>query len=366
MRVLLVCAALCVATPAPILASVASLPPLFVDEDFTPLPFAAGETTFAYAVRHDVFALPKRALEAMHPGDEVPILRREEAQPTILPADKMVPRAPTRAALCRTVAAVAAAHDLPVPFFANLIQQESAFRPYAISPVGAQGIAQFMPATARAYGLHNPFDPVHAISVSAQFLRELLGQFGNLGLAAAAYNAGPGRVMNWVRNRSRLPEETQNYVKSITGRTAIDWARPKKDDEAKLPVHARCPELEIAEARAVGMAMPLVEVALPDPNAKKATKVAGKAGSKAGSKAGEATASAAKGRRMTATIATGKGGGKVTIAGAPAKDAPKNVASTRSASKSASKSASNGKSHARPAARTTAPPSKGVKVADAR
>ncbi len=359
MRVLLVCAALCVATPAPILAASASLPPLLIDEDFTPLPFAAGETTFAYAVRHDVFALPKRALEAMHPGDEVPILRREEAQPTILPADKMVPRAPTRAALCRTVAAVAAAHDLPVPFFANLIQQESAFRPYAISPVGAQGIAQFMPATARAYGLHNPFDPVHAISVSAQFLSELLGQFGNLGLAAAAYNAGPGRVMNWVRNRSRLPEETQNYVKSITGRTAIDWARPKKDDEAKLPVHARCPELDIAEARAVGMAMPLVEVALPDPNAKKATKVAGKAGSKAG----KATASEAKGRRMTATIATGKGGGKVTIAGKPAaKDAPASAAST----KSASTSASNGKSHARPAARTSAPPAKGVKVADAR
>ncbi len=119
--------------------------------------------------------------------------------------------------LCQALASAAEEHDLPVPFFARLIWQESRFRQSAVSPVGAQGVAQFMPQTAAAYGLENPFDPIHALTVSARFLRELRNTFGNLGLAAAAYNGGSGRVQNWLARRSGLPEETRNYVKIITG-----------------------------------------------------------------------------------------------------------------------------------------------------
>ena len=62
----------------------------------------------------------------------------------------------------------------------------------------AQGIAQFMPGTANERGLLDPFNPVQALPKSAEFLSELRNQFGNLGLAAAAYNAGPRRVQEWL------------------------------------------------------------------------------------------------------------------------------------------------------------------------
>jgi Transglycosylase SLT domain len=86
-----------------------------------------------------------------------------------------------------------------------------------------QGTAQFMPETASRVGLENPFDPMQAIAASARLLRDLVRQFGNLGLAAAAYNAGPRRIQNWLARKGRLPEETQHYVKTITGRPADNW-----------------------------------------------------------------------------------------------------------------------------------------------
>eukprot|EP01035_Chromulina_nebulosa_P056508 gene56508-77441_t len=86
--------------------------------------------------------------------------------------------------------------DLPLEFFARVIWQESRFQADAVGPVTrsghrAQGIAQFMPGTANERRLLDPFDPVQALPKSAEFLSELRGKFGNLGLAAAAYNAGP-------------------------------------------------------------------------------------------------------------------------------------------------------------------------------
>ena len=125
--------------------------------------------------------------------------------------------------VCETLTTAAQSHKLPVPFFIRLIWQESRFDPRAVSPVGAQGVAQFMPATAAAMGLENPFDPLEALQYSARLLRELLGQFGNLGLAAAAYNAGPKRIFDWLAKRGKLPEETRNYVRIITGHPAERW-----------------------------------------------------------------------------------------------------------------------------------------------
>jgi hypothetical protein len=150
------------------------------------------------------------------------------------------PRAFSKVELCDTAASVAEANNLPVPFFTNLIHQESGFKPNAVSPAGAQGIAQFMPRVAAAYGLVNPFDPIQALAASGRFLAELVARFGNLGLAAAAYNAGPKRVQNWMAKRGKLPAETRNYVRNITGRPAEQWTRSAKSANVSLPARASC------------------------------------------------------------------------------------------------------------------------------
>ena len=132
-------------------------------------------------------------------------------------------------ALCRLIDDAAKAQGLPAAFLTRLIFQESSFRPGVTSPAGAQGLAQFMPGTARERGLIDPFDPEQAVPKAAHFLAELRDRFGNWGLAAAAYNGGPNRVAGWLAARKAgqmrfLPSETENYVVAITGRTAEDWA----------------------------------------------------------------------------------------------------------------------------------------------
>lgn len=132
-------------------------------------------------------------------------------------------------ALCRLIDDAAKAQGLPAAFLTRLIFQESSFRSGVTSPAGAQGVAQFMPGTARERGLADPFDPEQAVPKAAHFLAELRDRFGNWGLAAAAYNGGPNRVAGWLAARKAgqarfLPGETENYVFAITGRTAEDWA----------------------------------------------------------------------------------------------------------------------------------------------
>ncbi|MFL6799832.1 MAG: lytic transglycosylase domain-containing protein [Xanthobacteraceae bacterium] len=144
--------------------------------------------------------------------------------------------ADVRASICLMIEAAARAHDLPLEFFARVIWQESHFQPEVVGPrtrsgERAQGIAQFMPQTAAARGLLDPFDPVQALPKSAEFLHELRQEFGNLGLAAAAYNAGPQRVRDWQAGRRTLPAETRNYVFAITGLSVDAWASSTGDRE---------------------------------------------------------------------------------------------------------------------------------------
>jgi hypothetical protein len=127
--------------------------------------------------------------------------------------------------ICATISREAQRRALPETFFARLIWKESLFDPNAVSPKGAQGIAQFMPATARDRGLADPFHPALALPASAHLLSDLRDRFGNLGLAAAAYNAGEDRVRAWLDGRGGLPAETLDYVYFITGRPANDWTR---------------------------------------------------------------------------------------------------------------------------------------------
>ena len=127
-----------------------------------------------------------------------------------------------RESVCLMIEASARAHNLPLEFFARVIWQESRFQPGVVGPrtrsgERAQGIAQFMPRTAAERGLLDPFDPVQALPKSAEFLRELADQFGNLGLAAAAYNAGPQRVRDWLSGRRTLPAETRTTCSPSPG-----------------------------------------------------------------------------------------------------------------------------------------------------
>jgi len=140
----------------------------------------------------------------------------------------------TREAMCLMIESAARANDLPLEFFARVIWQESRFQSDAVGPVTrsgqrAEGIAQFMPGTANERRLLDPFDPVQALPKSAEFLSELRSQFGNLGLAAAAYNAGPRRVQEWLAGTGPMPQETRNYVVAITGTTVDGWATSGKN-----------------------------------------------------------------------------------------------------------------------------------------
>ena len=146
--------------------------------------------------------------------------------------------------ICDTLAKAAQSNNLPVPFFIRLLFQESKFKAGAVSHAGAQGIAQFMPETAADVGLDNPFDPLQAIPAAARLLRDFLDQFGNLGLAAAAYNAGPKRVHRWLKKQSGLPAETRGYVKTITGQPPESWKAAKAGrGSGRLPQHAPCKEV---------------------------------------------------------------------------------------------------------------------------
>jgi len=165
------------------------------------------------------------------------------ATPPANPASTSHP--PTADDICRALEQDAAENELPVEFFARVIWQESRFNARAVSNKGAQGIAQFMPATADYRGLVDPFDPIEALKNSARYLRDLKARFGNLGLAAAAYNAGPGRVSAWLTSRRPLPGETRNYVAIITGWTADEWAstNPPKTSETTIPQGVPCTRL---------------------------------------------------------------------------------------------------------------------------
>jgi cell wall-associated NlpC family hydrolase len=96
---------------------------------------------------------------------------------------------------------------------AAVAKQESGFRPDAVSPAGARGLMQLMPATAQGLGVTDPFDPAQAVDGAARLLDTLLERFGRTDLALAAYNAGPGAVLRY----DGIPPypETQNYVRSI-------------------------------------------------------------------------------------------------------------------------------------------------------
>ena len=184
-----------------------------------------------------------------------------------------VAKADARESLCLIIESAATSHALPLEFFARVIWQESRFQPDAVGPVTrsgqrAQGIAQFMPGTADERRLLDPFDPVQALPKSAEFLSELRDRFGNLGLAAAAYNAGPRRVQDWLDGSGSMPAETRNYVLAITGSAIEDFrggatvkplARPQTNCRELMALLRRAPNPFVSQLEtrvALGEARP--------------------------------------------------------------------------------------------------------------
>jgi len=158
-----------------------------------------------------LLALPASAQESAQeaPGEQ-PAPPAEAALPE--PAKAPAPD-DAQKSICLLLESAARAHDLPIEFFARVIWQESRFRADAIGPMTrsgkrALGIAQFMPGTAAERNLLNPLDPIQALPKSAEFLQELRRDFGNLGLAAAAYNAGPRRVREWMAGTGPMPNSS--------------------------------------------------------------------------------------------------------------------------------------------------------------
>lgn len=146
---------------------------------------------------------------------------------------------PDTATLENYAAVQAIAHGIPVDYFMRFITKESSWNPNAISPKGAEGIAQIMPETAA--GHVNPFDPVASISWAAQTIAGYFGQFGSWENAFAAYNAGPGAVKQY----GGVPPypETRNYVDYILGKvsnlvypTGAQTVTPQSKNLAKIVV----------------------------------------------------------------------------------------------------------------------------------
>jgi hypothetical protein len=112
---------------------------------------------------------------------------------------------------------------IPPEYFVRQINQESSFNPYATSPAGAEGIAQFMPSTAAGLGI-DPWNPEQALNAAAHVMAGYNSKYGgNYAMALAAYNAGSGNVQNAINNcgtanwMNCLPAETRNYIRVIMG-----------------------------------------------------------------------------------------------------------------------------------------------------
>jgi soluble lytic murein transglycosylase-like protein len=216
-----------------------------------PLSFAVESEFDAHALSHTTAARPDQSpqdavLDAL---ESAPFSGSDGENDPNAVAASLPPRSAAAAAtsadaICAVLDRSASQNKLPLDFFTRLIWQESRFNPMSVSHAGAQGIAQFMPGTAHRVGLVDPFDPIEALSKSAELLHDLRTQFGNLGLAAAAYNAGAKRVEDWLAKRKLLPPETEAYVRIITGRSAQEWTSAEAGTwDMALPAPAPCAQL---------------------------------------------------------------------------------------------------------------------------
>jgi soluble lytic murein transglycosylase-like protein len=157
------------------------------------------------AVRHQAEAAGA-TLIPWSPADGPPATPEAAAEP---PCDPVAD-----AVLAPLIETAAKANTLQAKLVRAVIEQESAFRPCAVSPKGAQGLMQLMPETAGELNVKNPFDPKESIAAGARYLKQLLDKYkGDTKLALAAYNAGPSAV-DTANGIPDIPE-TRDYVAAI-------------------------------------------------------------------------------------------------------------------------------------------------------
>jgi soluble lytic murein transglycosylase-like protein len=146
------------------------------------------------------------------PAAQMPEVTITQPKSELAPMNALPPGADALAPLADQIAEE---NGLDSGLFRALVQAESSWNPAAVSPKGAMGLTQLMPATARGLGVGDPLDPIQNLQGGAKYLKSLLDQFGSPELALAAYNAGPGAV----RRFGGIPPfaETQAYVRRIMG-----------------------------------------------------------------------------------------------------------------------------------------------------
>lgn len=193
-------------------------------ETFGPEPGVAAPAADAPSAPEAPAAEPQTDLAALTPAFELaPRPRPADARRCAPDGSACISVASYLPDVCRALEQTATASALDPGFFARLIWRESLFEAGAVSPAGAQGIAQFIPETARIQGLGDSFNPAEALTVSARYLAALTRAYGNLGLAAVAYNGGETRAERFIAGEGGLPLETRAYVQAITGFSAEEW-----------------------------------------------------------------------------------------------------------------------------------------------
>jgi len=164
------------------------------------------------------------------------------------PKEEAVAPQPKTSGLAAIIAAASAQHQIDADFIASVIAAESANNPHAVSPKGARGLMQLMPATAGKLGVKDSFDPSDNVDGGVRYLRELLVQYnGNVAKALAAYNAGPQRVEQY----KGVPpyRETHAYVARIIN----DFNRKKLAERKQAQSHpqaAHAAQSTLAQGRA--------------------------------------------------------------------------------------------------------------------
>lgn len=159
--------------------------------------------------------VPAKAGETQCPTGKSAPLRIVQAPNTGPLSEDISPLSQNRLTISESIRTAAAKHHLSAGLIRGIIQAESGFNIRAVSPAGAQGLMQLMPATARELGVTDPFDIDQNIDGGSRYLRKMLDRFGgDLKLALAAYNAGPGTVESYG---GRVPPfaETRAYVRKV-------------------------------------------------------------------------------------------------------------------------------------------------------